>query len=44
MSEAHAKNELAKEEERRIKNGGTVLNPTSAHGFITMGLDIEESQ
>lgn len=44
MSEAQAKKELAEEETRRVKAGGTVLHETSAHGFIVIGLELEESQ
>ena len=44
MTEAQAKMELAKDEERRLRAGGEMLHATSASSFIGLGLEIEETQ
>lgn len=44
LSEAVAKKELAQDEERRLKEGGASVHKTGPDAFITMGLEIEESQ
>ncbi|PPQ77497.1 hypothetical protein CVT26_006143 [Gymnopilus dilepis] len=44
ISEAKVKKQLAEEEEKRLKAGGISLNNTSAASFVTLGLDIEETQ
>lgn len=44
MSEAEARRDLLKEEEKRLAEGGAVLHETSAASFVMMGLDIEDAQ
>ena len=44
MTEAQARMELAKDEERRLAAGGELLHATSASSFIVLGLEIEEIQ
>jgi hypothetical protein len=44
ITEAQAKMELAKDEERRLAAGGELLHATSASSFIVLGLEIEETQ
>ncbi|PPQ81349.1 hypothetical protein CVT26_014500 [Gymnopilus dilepis] len=44
ITEAQAKKELAAEEEKRLAEGGVALHGTSASSFISLGLEIEESQ
>ncbi|PPQ82566.1 hypothetical protein CVT24_004822 [Panaeolus cyanescens] len=43
-TEADAKNELAKEEEKRLAAGGKIVNDTSSVSFLIMALDIEDEQ
>ena len=44
ISEVQVRKQLATEEEERLKSGGVSLNNTSAAAFITIGLEVEESQ
>jgi hypothetical protein len=44
ITEAQARMELAKDEERRLAAGGELLHATSASSFIVLGLEIEETQ
>ncbi|PPR05872.1 hypothetical protein CVT24_006626 [Panaeolus cyanescens] len=44
ITEAEARKALALQEEELLKSGAAPVHETSASSFITMGLDIEESQ
>ena len=44
LSEAKVKKQLADEEEKRLKAGGVSLHNTSAASFVSLGLEIEETQ
>ena len=44
MTEAQARKELALDEERRLALGGVAYHSTTAATFVTMALEIEESQ
>ncbi|KAL0568428.1 hypothetical protein V5O48_013556 [Marasmius crinis-equi] len=44
MSQKQVERELAEYEEERIRKGGTSYHDTSTGAFLTMGLDLEESQ
>lgn len=44
MNEAQAQKALAEEEDVRLAAGGTALHATSPSLFITLGLELEESQ
>ncbi|PPQ77567.1 hypothetical protein CVT26_006159 [Gymnopilus dilepis] len=44
ITEAQAKKELATDEEKRLSDGGAVLHSTSAPAFVSLGLEIEETQ
>ncbi|PPQ76365.1 hypothetical protein CVT24_008805 [Panaeolus cyanescens] len=43
-TEGDARNELAKDEEQRVKEGGKVIHKTAANTFVIMALDIETAQ
>ncbi|KAL0568243.1 hypothetical protein V5O48_013754 [Marasmius crinis-equi] len=44
MSQKQVERELAEYEEERVRKGGTSYHDTSAGAFLTMGLELEESQ
>ncbi|KAJ3487311.1 hypothetical protein NLJ89_g11723 [Agrocybe chaxingu] len=44
ITEAQVRKELAEEEQRRLADGGTSLHTTSAASFISIGLEIEDTQ
>ncbi|KAF9034895.1 hypothetical protein BJ165DRAFT_1308676, partial [Panaeolus papilionaceus] len=43
FTESDVRNELAKEEERRLKEGGKAVHETSADAFVGMGIAIEDA-
>lgn len=44
VTEAQVKKTLAKEEEKYLNDGGSALHTTSPSAFLTLGLELEDTQ